>query len=252
MKIKNVLISQPQPENEKSPYTDLAKHFNLNLVFRKLIRIQRVDNKEFRKLRLNILDHTAIIFTSKHAVDHFFNLCEELRVVIPETMKYFCVTEAVALYLQKYVQYRKRKIFFGKSKFTEVLELIRKQKTERYLFPCGANHNSEIPALLHGAKINFTEAPIYETVPDDVQDLNIGDYQMIVMFSPFGAESLKKNFPDFVQGETVLAAFGATSIKACEDLGFTVNIKAPTPEAPSMTMAIEQYLTEKAKNKNHN
>jgi len=242
LKIKNVLISQPQPENEKSPYSDLAKQFNLNLTFRKLIKIESVDNKEFRKLRINILDYSAIIFTSRHAVDHFFSLCEELRVTIPESMKYFCVSEAIALYLQKYVQYRKRKIFFGKSKFPELLELIKKQKSEKYFLPCSVNHSKEIPDLLKANKINHVIAPIYNTVPDAVDDVDISNYQMIVFFSPFGIESLQMNFPDYKQDETIFAAFGQATISAIESAGFEVQIKAPTPEAPSMTMAIEQYL----------
>ncbi len=242
MKIKNVLISQPQPENEKSPFTDLAKQFNLNITFRKLIKIESVDNKEFRKLRINILDYTAIIFTSRHAVDHFFSLCEELRVTIPESMKYFCVSEAIALYLQKYVQYRKRKIFFGKSKFPELLELIRKQKNEKYFFPCALNHTKEIPDLLKAHKINHIIAPIYNTVPDVVDDIDISNFHMIVFFSPFGIESLQKNFPGYKQDETIFAAFGQATFSAIENAGFDVHIKAPTPEAPSMTMAIEQYL----------
>ncbi len=247
MKIKNVLISQPQPENEKSPYTDLARQFNLNITFRKLIKIERIDNKEFRKLRINILDHTAIIFTSKHAADHFFSLCDELRVTIPETMKYFCVTEAIALYLQKYVQYRKRKIFFGKNKFSELLELIKKQKNEKFFFPCASNHNSDIPELLLANKINHVTTAIYETVPDEVDDIDIDSFHMIVLFSPFGVESLLENFPDYKQDETVFAAFGGSTIKACEDAGFNVHIKAPTKDAPSMTMAIEQYLKARGK-----
>lgn len=249
MKIKNVLISQPQPENEKTPYAELARHFNLNLIFRKLIKIRRVDNKDFRKLRINILDHTAIIFTSKHAVDHFFGMCEELRVTIPETMKYFCVSEAIALYLQKYVQYRKRKIFFGKSKFPELLELIRKQKTEKYFFPCGTNHSSEIPDLLQANKINFSVAAMYETVPDELTDVDIDHFQMICLFSPFGIESVLKNWPDWKQGETVLACFGESTAEACETAGFEVNIKAPSAEAPSMVKALELFLHNKAKQK---
>ncbi len=247
MKIKNVLISQPQPENDKSPYSDLARQFNLNITFRKLIKIDRIDNKEFRKLRINILDYTAIIFTSKHAADHFFSLCEELRVTIPETMKYFCVSEAIALYLQKYVQYRKRKIFFGKNKFPELLEMIKKQKNEKYFFPCAFNHNSDIPELLKSNKINHITVPIYETVPDEVNDIDINIYHLIVLFSPFGVDSIKKNFPDFQQGETLMAAFGTSTAKALEEAGFTVQIKAPNGEAPSMTMAIEQYLQNKGK-----
>lgn len=247
MKIKNILISQPQPENDKSPYSDLARQFNLNITFRKLIKIERIDNKEFRKLRINILDYTAIIFTSKHAADHFFSLCEELRVTIPETMKYFCVSEAIALYLQKYVQYRKRKIFFGKNKFPELLELIKKQKGEKYFFPCAFNHNNDIPELLKANKINHITVPIYESVPDEVDDIDINSFHMVVLFSPFGVESILKNFPDHKQGEQIFAAFGGSTIKAVEDAGFTVQIKAPTKEAPSMTMAIEQFLQHKGK-----
>lgn len=242
MKIKNVLISQPQPENEKSPYSDLARQFNLNLTFRKLIKIESVDNKEFRKLRINILDHTAIIFTSRHAVDHFFSLCEELRITVPETMKYFCVSEAIALYLQKYVQYRKRKIFFGKSKFPELLELIKKQKGEKFFFPCALNHTKDTPEMLTANKIDYVIAPIYNTVPDDITDLDLTHFQMIVFFSPFGIESLQTNFPDYKQGETIFAGFGQATITAIEKAGFDVQLKAPTPEAPSMTMALELFL----------
>jgi uroporphyrinogen-III synthase len=245
LKIKNVLISQPQPENEKSPYSDLARQFNLNLTFRKLIKIEGVDNKEFRKHRINILDYTAIIFTSRHAVDHFFSLCEQLRVTIPETMKYFCTSEAIALYLQKYVQYRKRKIFFGKSTFTELLELVKKQRTEKYIFPCGINHTKELPDLLKKNKIDHVIAPIYATVPDKVDDIDISNYQMIVFFSPFGIDSLIYNFPEYDQGETIIAGFGDATVNAIENAGFKVQIKAPTSAAPSMTMAIEQFLSQK-------
>ncbi len=242
MKIKNVLISQPQPDNEKSPYSELAKQFNLNLTFRKLIKIESVDNKEFRKLRINILDYSAIILTSRHAVDHFFSLCEELRVAIPETMKYFCMSEAIALYLQKYVQYRKRKIFFGRSKFPELLELIKKQKGEKFIFPCAENHTSDIPELLKANKIEHMVAPIYKTVPDTINDLDIDSFHMIVFFSPFGIESMKENFPDYKQGDTIFAAFGAATVSAIEKEGGVVQVKAPTPEAPSMTMALELFL----------
>lgn len=247
LKIKNILISQPQPENEKSPYSDLAKQYNLNLTFRKLIKITGVDIKDFRKHRINILDYTAIVLTSRHAVDHFFCLCEQLRVVIPENMKYFCTSEAIALYLQKYVQYRKRKIFFGKSTFQELLELIKKQKGEKFIFPCGVNHTKEIPDLLTKNKIEFVLAPIYTTIPDEVKDIDIEQYHMVVFFSPFGIDSLKVNFPNYEQGQTVFAAFGEATANAIENAGFKVQIKAPSPVAPSMTMAIEQYLSQNQK-----
>lgn len=247
MKIKNVLISQPQPENEKSPYSDLAKQFNLNLTFRKLIKIERVDNKEFRKLRINILDYTAIIFTSRHAVDHFFALCEDLRVEIPDEMKYFCVTETIALYLQKYVQYRKRKIFFGERKFPDLLEIMKKQKNEKFFFPCSVNHTQEIPQLLKASKLEHIVAPVYNTVPEDITDTDIDNFHMIVLFSPHGIDAILSNFPDYQQGETIFAAFGSATAKAVEKAGFKTHIKAPSPELPSMTMAIQDFLTKSKK-----
>jgi uroporphyrinogen-III synthase len=247
LKIKNVLISQPQPDNEKNPYADVAKQFNLDLTFRKFIKIESIDAKEFRTHRINIPDYTAIIFTSKNAVDHFFSLCEELRIQISDQMKYFCTSEAIALYLQKYVQYRKRKIFFGKSHFNELLDVIRKQKEEKFIFPCAENHTKEIPLLLRQHKINFVSAPIYRTVPDDLSDININDYQMLLFFSPFGLESLKHNFPDFNQGDTVIGTFGEATTDAFEKSGFRLGIKAPSETAPSMAMAMQEYLQKHGK-----
>lgn len=242
MKVKSVLVSQPQPESEKSPYSDLAKQFNLKIEFRKFIKIENVGAKEFRKHRINIPDYTAIIFTSRHSVDHFFALCEEARVSITENMKYFCTSEAIALYLQKYVQFRKRKIFFGKNTNADLVDLIKKQKTEKFLFPCAENHSNELPNMMESAKIDFTIAPIYRTVPDDLRDVKIEDYQMLVFFSPFGIKSLFENFPGFVQGETIIGAFGDATAKAVVDAGLTLNLHAPTETAPSMTMAMEQFL----------
>lgn len=242
MKVKHVLISQPQPENEKSPYADIARQFNLEITFRKLFNIEGISYKEFRKNRIYISDYTAIIFTSKNAVDHFFTLCDELRVNISDSTKYFCTSEAIALYLQKYVQYRKRKIFFGKNNFHELLDIIKKHKEEKYLFPCGQNHRNEIPQLLKQSKINFYSAPIYRTVPADLSDISIYDFQMLVLFSPFGIESLKVNFPDFNQGDIILGAFGEAAAKAAKKNGLKVHFKAPTETAPSMAMAMQEYL----------
>jgi uroporphyrinogen-III synthase len=242
LKIKNVLISQPQPENEKNPYADVAKMFNLDITFRKFIKIESIGVKEFRAHRIDVTNYSAIIFTSKHAVDHFFNLCEELRITISDQMKYFCTSEAIALYLQKYVQYRKRKIFFGKSHFNELLDLIKKQKEENYIFPCAENHSKDIPMLLKQHKINFVLAPIYRTVPNDLSDLDINDYQMLIFFSPFGIESLRTNFPDFKQGDTVIGAFGEATAEAVINEGLNLSIKAPTETAPSMAMALQEYL----------
>lgn len=249
MKIKNVLISQPQPENEKTPYADLIKKYNLNICFRKFIKLDSIGAKEFRQQRVNILDYSAIIFTSKNAIDLFFSLCEDLRVQIPETMKYFCTSEAVALYLQKHVQFRKRKIFFGNNHFSELLDIIKKQKEEKYIFPCAENHKKDIPQQLEKANVDFTVAPIYRTIPDDLSDLDIDKFQMMIFFSPFGIESLVKNFPSYEQNDTIIGAFGEATCKAVEKAGLKLNFNAPTENAPSMTMAIEQFL-ENNKKKN--
>ena len=242
MKIKNALISQPQPENDKSPYADIIKKYNLDVCFRKFIKIERVGAKEFRKKRIQILDHSALIITSKQAIDHFFALCEDLRVQIPETMKYFCTSEAIALYLQKYVQFRKRKIFFGKSTFNELLDIIKKQKGEKFLFLCAKNHQKDFPKLLEQAKVDHNIASIYQTTPDDLSDVEIDKFHLLVFFSPFGIDSLKHNFPEFEQGNKIIAAFGEATATAVEKAGLKLQIKAPTETAPSMAMAIDQYL----------
>ncbi len=243
MKIKKVLVSQPEPENnEKSPYKDLSDQFNLDIIFRKFIRIERNDAKEFRKQRINIPEYTAIIFTSKNAVDHFFGLCEELRVQIEDSMKYFCTSEAIALYLQKYIQYRKRKIFFGKNSFEDLLEIIKKHKNEKFIFPCAENHQKDIPNRLSQQGIKFVAAPIYRTVSEDLTGLDIEQFDLLVFFSPFGIKALMDNFPDFKQNNKLIAAFGRVTKKAVKEAGLELNISAPTKTAPSMTMAIEEYL----------
>ncbi len=247
MKIKHVLISQPPPENDKSPYADLSKQFNLELSFKKFIKVESIGAKEFRKQRVQVPDYTAIIFTSRHAIDHFFALCEELRVQVSDQLKYFCTSEAIALYLQKYVQFRKRKIFYGKNHFAELLDMIKKHRDEKFLYPCTENHKKEIPQLLRQNKIPFTAAPMYRSVPEDLTDIDIDKFQMIVVFSPFGIQSLRQNFPDFDQGDTVIATYGKATARAAEKEGFSVQIPAPTKTAPSMIMAIEEYLFEEGK-----
>jgi uroporphyrinogen-III synthase len=247
LKIKHVLISQPAPEGEKSPYADLEKQFNLNLTFRKLIKVERISAKEFRQQRVHITEFSALIFTSKHAVDHFFALAEEMRVQVSEQMKYFCTSEAIALYLQKYVQYRKRKIFFGKAQFNDLLDIIRKQKDEKYLFVCAENHQNDIPQMMDQYKVNYTFAPIYRTVPEDVTDLDINAFQMIIFFSPFGVASLKKNYPDYKQGDAIIGAFGDATAQAVEDEGLTLHIKAPSEKFPSMAMAMADFLQKNKK-----
>ncbi len=247
MKVKHILISQPPPENDKSPFTDLIRQYNVDLCFRKFIKVESVGAKEFRKTRIQIPEYSAIIFTSKHGIDHFFSLCEELRVQVSEQMKYFCTSEAVALYLQKYVQFRKRKIFFGKNHFTELFDVIKKHKDEKFLFPCAENHKKEIPQFLRQQKIQFTAAPIYRSVSEDLSGISIEKYQMLVFFSPFGIQSLNLNFPDFVQGDTIIATFGKATQKAAEKAGLKVQIPAPTPAAPSMVMAIQEFLDKQGK-----
>jgi len=242
LKIKHVLISQPPPENDKSPYADLIDEYNLNVCFRKFIKIESVGAREFRKHRIQIPEHSAIIFTSKNGIDHFFSLCEELRVQISEQMKYFCTSEAIALYLQKYVQFRKRKIFYGKNHISDLIDVIKKNKEDKFLFPCAENHKKDIPQLLRQNKIQFSVAPIYRSVPEDISDVDIGKYQMLVFFSPFGIQSLRLNFPDYEQGDTVIATFGKATLKAAEKDGLKVQIAAPTKTAPSMVMAMQEYL----------
>ncbi len=242
MKIKRVLISQPPPENDKSPYSDLIKQYNLDVCFRKFIKLESIGAKEFRKFRIQIPEYSAVILTSKHAIDQFFSLCEELRVQISDQMKYFCSSEAVALYLQKYVQFRKRKIFFGKNHVSDLVDVIKKQKEEKFLFVCAENHKKDIPQLLRQHKIQFTPVPIYRSVPEDLSDVEISKYQLLVFFSPHGIQSLQLNFPDFEQKETVIATFGKATTKAAEKAGLKVHIMAPTKTAPSMTMAVQEFL----------
>lgn len=250
MKIKKILVSQPKPADlEKSPYGDLAKRYNLNIDFYKFIKIVGVQAREFRKERINILDHTAIIFTSRNAVDHFFRVCKEMRIEVPDTMKYFCISEATAFYLQKYVQYRKRKIFYGKQSFEQLMELIKKHKDEKYLLPCSEIHKKSISDQLNKNKIAYSKAVLYRTLASDLAEVDIANYDMLIFFSPSGVKSLFKNFPEFKQNSTLIAAFGPTTAKAIAESGLNLDIKAPTKTAPSMTMAIDQYIQKSNKKK---
>lgn len=250
MKIKNILVSQPEPVDlEKSPYGELAKNFNLNIDFNKFIKVEGVSSREFRKNRVHILDFTAIIFTSRNSVDHFFRLAKDLRVEVPDTMKYFCISESTAFYLQKYVQYRKRKIFHGKQSFEQLMELIKKHKDEKYLLPCSDIHKASMTKMLDEHKINYQKAVFYKTLASDLSHLEIDGYDMLIFFSPSGVKSLFKNFPKFKQNSTLIAAFGPTTAKAVGDAGLKLNISAPTKTAPSMTMAIEQYIQKLNKKK---
>ena len=248
MKIKKVLVSQPKPASEKSPYYDIAEKYGVKIDFRPFINVESLSAKEFRQQKVSILDHTAVIFTSRHAIDHFFNLCTELRVTIPETMKYFCVTEAVVLYIQKYVQYRKRKIFFGATgKIEDLVPSIVKHKTEKYLVPMSDVHNDDVKNLLDKNNIQHTEAVMYRTVSNDFTSDEEFDYDMLVFFSPAGVTSLKKNFPDFDQKEIRIGTFGSTTAQAVRDAGLRLDLEAPTVQAPSMTAALDMFIKENNK-----
>lgn len=248
MKIKKVLVSQPKPASEKSPYFDIAEKYGVNIEFRPFIKVEGLSPKEFRQQKISIPEYTAVIFTARTAIDHFFKLCEGLRVTIPDTMKYFCVTESVALYLQKYIVYRKRKIFFGNSgKLDDLIPSLVKHSDEKYLFPVSDVHNEEHTALLDKNKINYTKAIMYRTVSNDFTPDEKFDYDMLVFFSPSGINSLLKNFPNFDQKEIKIGCFGPTTAKAVRDAGLRLDVEAPRPEAPSMTVALELYFKEISK-----
>ncbi len=246
MKIKNILISQPEPVDlEKTPYYTLSKKYKTNFDFRKFIKIEGVDAIDFRKDKIRILDYTAVIFTSRNAIDHYFRMAEDMRIKIPITMKYFCSSEAIALYLQKYITYRKRKVFYGKGSLQSLLDVIMKHKTDSFLIPCSNIYKKDLPNMLEEKDIKFTNAVLFKTLPQDISDLDINAYQMIVFFSPIGVESLFANFPDYKQEDTLMACFGPMTAQAIEDAGLRLDIKAPTTTAPSMTMAIEEVLKQK-------
>ena len=245
--IKKILVSQPKPASEKSPYYDIATKFDVELIFRPFIKVESMSAKEFRAQRVSILDYSAIVFTSRHAIDHFFTLAKELRVNIPEDMKYFCVTETIALYIQKYVQYRKRKVFFGTTgRIDDLIPTMVKHKTEKYLVPMSDVHNDSLTQLLDSKKLIHKEVVMYRTVSNDFtkDEVKNFDYDMLLFFSPSGIESLTKNFPNFEQGEIAIGTFGPATAKAAKEAGLRLDIEAPTEKYPSMTGALQHYLFE--------
>ncbi|WP_018108100.1 uroporphyrinogen-III synthase [Bacteroides propionicifaciens] len=243
MKIKKVLVSQPKPASEKSPYYDIANKYGVKIDFHPFIKVVSIPAQEFRQQKISILDHTAVIFTSRHSIDHFFTLCEELRITVPETMKYFCNSEAVALYIQKYVQYRKRKIFFGSTgKFEGLLPTIIKNKKEKFLAPVSDVHNSEIKTHLDKHKIELTEAVMYRTVSNKFDLADNFDYDLLIFFSPSGVASLKESFPDFKQENICIGTFGNSTAQAVVDAGLRLDLEAPTIAAPSITAALEEFI----------
>lgn len=248
MRIKKILVSQPRPENGKSPYFELAEKNNIHIDFKPFIQIEGIPAKEFRQYRIDILNHSAIIFNSKTAIDHFFRICDEMRITVPDTMKYFCVSESTAFYLQKYIVYRKRKIFYGNGKIDDLMELIIKYNDGIFLVPLSDIHADDLPKALDKYKIKYHIAILYKTVCCDLADFSAVDYDILVFFSPSGIKSLIKNCPDFKQNNIKIASFGESTAKAVRDAGFRLDIEAPRPDAPSMTMALESYIKDYNKN----
>ena len=247
MKVKTILVSQPEPKVENSPYFDLIDRQKVKIDFIPFIHVEGVSGKEVRSQKVDLASYTAIILTSRNAVDHFFRIADELRFKVPDTMKYFCQSEAVAYYLQKYVVYRKRKIYVGKRTFTELSPLIKKYKTENFLLPASDKLKPEVPRVLNELNVQWTESVFYKTVVSDLSNLKEVYYDILVFFSPSGIESLFENFPDFKQNDTRIAVFGNTTVKASLEKGLRVDIQAPTPETPSMTMALEKYIKQQNK-----
>lgn len=241
-KVESILVTQARPADEKSPYFELAKRYNLTIDFRPFIEIEGVSFKEFRKQKVNIMEHTAIIFTSRNAVDHFFRICKEAKYEMPADMKYFCVSEQTSNYLQKYIQIRKRKVFTGQKTAADLLVLIQKHKTEKFLFPCSDKRRNDIPEFMGSNDLHLTEAVMYETVSSDLSDLTNVFYDILCFFSPSGIKSLVENFPGYQQNKTRIAAFGPTTAKAVIEAGLQLDIEAPMPNAPSMTGALEIYI----------
>ncbi len=248
--VKNILISQPKPADPiKNPYSDLAEKFSLQIDFHKFIKVEGIPSRDFRKDRVSIPNHTAVILTSRNAVDHFFRICKEMRVEVPDTLKYFCISESTSYYLQKYVQFRKRKVFHGRQNFKDLIEILKKHKDEKFLLPCSNIHKQSLPKLLEDNKIKFTKAIIYKTLASDLSHIDINNYDMMIFFSPSGVKSLMKNFPEYEQRDTQIGVFGPATAKAVKDAGLSLSLNAPTKTAPSMTMALTQYF-EKLHKKN--
>ncbi|MEI2758552.1 MAG: uroporphyrinogen-III synthase [Bacteroidia bacterium] len=241
-KVKTILVTQPKPETEKNPYFDLAKKFNVKIDFQPFIQIEGIPAKDFRKDRVNVAEFQAVILTSRQAADHYFRMASEMRMTNFDEVKFFCVSESTAFYLQKYITYRKRKVFYGNNSINDLTDVLKKHKKEKFLLPCSEVMNPDIINTLKEGNLNFITAAIYRTVSSDLSDVNIESFDMIVFFSPSGVQSLLKNFPKYKQGNTRIATFGVSTSQTAKDAKLKVEIEAPIPQAPSMTMAIEQYL----------
>ncbi len=241
-RVRSILVSQPKPADERSPYFQLAEKYKIKIDFRPFIQVEPVSIKDFRKQKVEILKHTAVIFTSRNAIDHFFGICQELKIEMPADMKYFCISEQTAHYLQKYIVIRKRKLFVGTRTASDLFDYFKKHKGEKYLFPCSDIRKDEIPEFLGSCNISYTEAIIYHTVAADLSDLKDIKYDILAFYSPSGIKSLFHNFPDFKQSNTRIAAFGPTTAQEVKDQNLILDIEAPLPNAPSMTGALELYI----------
>ena len=244
MKVKTILVSQPAPKVTQSPYHDLMNKQKVKIDFRSFIHVEGESARDVRSQKIDFLSFSAVIFTSRNAVDNYFRLAEEMRITIPDSMNYFCLSEAVAFYLQKYVVYRKRKIYVGTRTLEDLLPLIKKHKTEKFILPCSDKVKPAILEKLDGSGIEWEKAVLFKTVISDLSDLKGVLYDVLVFFSPSGIKSLFKNFPEFKQNSTRIAVFGNSTVKAAEDAGLKIDITAPTKENPSMTMALEKYIKE--------
>lgn len=248
LKIKKILVSQPRPQSEKSPYFEIADKHSVKIDFYQFVKVEPLTAKEFRTQRIRILDYSAIIFNAKQGIDHFFSLCEEMRITIPETMKYFCISESVAVYLQHYIQYRKRKVFFSPSgKLPELITVLNKHAKEKFLFITPEIVNEETVQALDNSKITYEKAIMYRTVTNEYEPKDQFEYDMILFFTPLGVQSLFENFPDFKQDDTHIGCFGPTTAAAIRDAGLRLDLEAPTKECPSMTMALDAYLKDYCK-----
>ena len=244
MKVKTILVSQPEPNSENTQYSVLSDKQKVKIDFKPFIHVEGVSSKEVREQKIDFKNYSAIILTSRNAVDHFFRIAEEMRFKVPDSLKYFCESEAVAFYLQKYVVYRKRKIYVGEKNFSDLIKILKKHKDEKFLLPCSNKLKPVVPELLDQTEIKWDKAVLFKTVISDLSDLESVFYDILVFFSPSGVESLLQNFPNFKQNSTRIAAFGNTTLEAVTKAGLQCNIKAPTPDTPSMTMALEKYIIE--------
>ena len=249
MKVKSVLVSQPKPQAENSPYYEIEKRNKIKIDFRPFIQVVGIDAKEVRQQKIDFTKVTAVIFTSRNAIDHFFRLAEELRFTVPDSMKYFCESEAIAFYLQKYIVYRKRKIYIGEKVFADLVPLLKKHKDESFLLPASDVLKPDVPKLLDSLNLNWQKATLFRTVSSDLTDLSDVKYDILVFFTPSGIKSLFENFPDFVQDNTRIAVFGKSTVDQAKEMGLRVVIEVPTKETPSMTMALDKYVKEANKSK---